>query len=418
MAEIRPFAALRYDFEALGDELSRRIAQPYDVLDERQKAALLDGSRYNIVAVDLPHVPAKDLGPPQAYEQAGATFRAWIDQGVLIRERQPAIYAYNQSFDHAGKKYTRRMFLATIRLEPFSAGSVLPHEETFGGPKEDRLALMKATMANLSPVFGLFRDHTGAVGDVLAGQTARDANATAMLDGVENKVWIVTDADAIGRITKAFADLKVYIADGHHRYTTSLNFRDGLSSQRGEPLAEDDPANFVMVAFASMDDPGSLILPTHRVLVNLAGMTSAKLAAVWREGCEVVETVPEADMTLYDGVSGESRHVRFTNRPVLAKLEPGKGAPWRALDVAYLHRYLIDELLARSMPGDGAKIHYIKAEEDALRDAREERGIALICKPATMAQLCAVSETGDRMPQKTTYFYPKVATGLTINPLQ
>ncbi len=341
-----------------------------------------------------------------------------MKDGILMREDVPAIYAYHQVFEYGGRPYTRRMFLTRLKLEPFSTGSVLPHEETFGGPKEDRLALMKATDANISPVFALYRDPAGVVNEALASPTSGQPDATGVLGGVQQRLWIVSDTAVIERVVRAFAQMTVYIADGHHRYITALNFRDWVAHGDRGPIAPDHPANYVMVALAGMDDPGSLILPTHRVLVDMGEMALDGLLSTWRDGCEK-SAADAADMTLFHGPSGESVHVRFTNRTVLSSLEPDKSAPWRALDVAYLHRYLIDELLTPPTgDGGGVTIRYIKSQEDACSAAIEAKGIALICKPTTMAQLCAVSEAGDLMPQKSTYFYPKVATGLTINLLR
>ncbi len=418
MPEITGLAAIRYPFEKIGRDVSNLIAPPYDVLDQADKDALLARSDRNIVAIDLPHVPPKSLGPPEAYEEAADTLAGWLEDGSLVREDQPAIYAYHQEFTFGGRRYVRRMFIARLRLEPFSSGTVLPHEETFGGPKEDRLALMKTTRANLSPVFGLYPDPGGKAADTLDTFTEATPDATATLDDVVNRVWIVPDAGAIERLAGVFAGMQVFIADGHHRYTTALNYRDWRAEQTDGRLDHDDPANYVMVVFASMDDPGSLILPTHRVLVELDDMPLETLMSTWVDGCEEVGPA-DADMAVHHGASGDRRHVRFTNREILGLLEPQKSPPWRALDVAYLHRYLLDELFT-SGPGGGRspKTRYIKLEDDAQHTARSEHGIALICRAATMGQLRAVSETGDRMPQKSTFFFPKVATGLTINSLQ
>ncbi len=418
MAELSAFAALRYDFKALDGEVSNHIAPPYDVLDQAGKDRLLSQSADNIVAIDLPHVPPKSLGPPESYEASARTLSAYVERGTLVREQRPAIYAYNQVFEYGGVTHTRRMFFARLRLEPFEAGSVLAHEKTFGGPKEDRLALMKSTYMNLSPVFGLYRDPDETVSKALASCTSGPPDAVGTMNGVENRLWIATGAAIVNQIVGAFADKKIYIADGHHRYTTSLTFRDWVAAERGEALSADDPANFVMLAFAGMDDPGSLILPTHRVLVDLDDLPLDKLVATWADGCEKV-SADAADMTLYHGATGESCPLRFTNRKVLASLEPAKSEAWCELDVAYLHRYLIDELFCQSLGGgQSPKIRYLKSEDGARTTAKDEHGIALICEAATMTQLATVSEAGDRMPQKSTYFYPKVATGLTMNPLR
>jgi len=417
VAEIAPFRAWRYDFAGIGAGLSARISPPYDLLDQAGKDALLAESDRNIVAIDLPYAPAKALGPAECYEAAAGTFEQWQADGTLIQEPSPAVYVYHQVFEHAGRSYTRKMFIARLRLESFAAGVVLPHEETFGGPKEDRLALMKATRANLSPVFGLFRDPGGRLAEILSSQVNRPPDARTTLDGVENVIWIMTGADAIDRLVRTFADKQVYIADGHHRYNTALTYRDRLAGEGGGDLPHDHPANYVMLVFGSMDDPGSLILPTHRVLVVTGDLTLAALMDGWSEGL-AESSADAADMTIFHGSSGQTLHVRFTNREALRTLEPALSPAWCGLDSAYLHRYLIDELFVRLTAGGNApRIRYVKDDEEARQIARAERGIALLCRPATMAQLRDVSKAGELMPQKSTYFYPKVVTGLTINPL-
>lgn len=414
MAEIQPFAAIRYDFGALRGDLSTRIAPPYDVLDQADKDALLARSDHNIVAIDLPHIPPKSLGPPEAYARSARMLKAWLADGTLVRENKPALYVYHQVFRHDGKTYTRRKFIARLRLMPFSAGVVLPHEETFGGPKEDRLALMKTTACNLSPVFGLYSDPADAVGEAFAATVTRTPDAHATLEDVENRVWIVTDPALIARVAGVMADKRVFIADGHHRYGTALNYRDHVAQQAGGSLNPQHAANFVMMVLGSMDDPGSLILPYYRALDG-KGLTLAGLTAAWADGTAACPEA-EADVVLYEGRTGRTQPLKYTRRAVLEKLAADKSPAWRALDYAYLHRYLIDELLAKKF-GTGFSIHYAKSREQTQSVAREHDGVGLLVRATPMAHLRAVSEAGDLMPQKSTYFYPKLATGITIHSL-
>jgi uncharacterized protein (DUF1015 family) len=419
VADIGAFPAIRYNLESIGRDLTNVVAPPYDVLDQADKDRLSARDSRNIVAIDLPHVPPKSRGPDECYIAARETMNRWLEDGTLVQDGTPAIYAYHQAFTYGNQPFTRKMFFARLRLEPFETGTVLAHEETFGGPKEDRLALMKTTFANLSPVFGLYPDPDHSIAALLDDQTHASPAATARVGDVDNSMWIIQASDSINRLVAAFMPLKVYIADGHHRYNTALTFRDWVASERGGSLDPNHPANFVLIAFASMDDPGSLILPTHRVLAAVDDMPIDSLFDAWSAGCERVGSHEDADMTLHQGADGREIHVRFTNRTVLDELEPDKSDAWKGLDVAYLHRYLIDELftanLNRSSP---PKVRYIKETDEAKSVARNENGIALICKGATMKQLRDVSDAFDRMPQKSTYFYPKVATGMTMNPLR
>ncbi|UCC30867.1 MAG: DUF1015 domain-containing protein [Phycisphaerales bacterium] len=413
MPEVAPFAAIRFDAARAGGDLSALLAPPYDVLDRDDKDSLLAKSNHNIVAVDLPYIPPKSAGPAEAYDGSAKRLNEWLNAGVLIRERNPAIYLYYQRFEHAGRPYTRRMFIARVRLQPFSEGVILPHEQTFGGPKEDRLALMKATQCQLSPIFGLYADPEDHIGSACADAASRSPDAKGMLDDVENRIWIITDKAVIDAVVSTMAARRVYIADGHHRYGTALMYRDFLASRQGGSLPADHAANYVMFVLASMDDPGCLILPYNRALADIDLDT---VVQAWSKGAEPAPR-DQADVRLFEGRTGKEAPLRFTSRDVLKTLEPDQCEAWRKLDYAYLHRYLIDELLERKLGGQKPKVRYVKSAEDAKRTARDEAGVALLTNATPMAHLRAVSESGGLMPQKSTYFHPKLATGLTINPL-
>ncbi len=413
MLEIRPFQAIRYDFRRGGD-ISALIAPPYDVLNQADKDALLDNSPHNVVAIDLPHLPPKSAGPDQVYAQAAHTLEAWLGDGALVRERQPALYLYHQVFEHGGTTYTRRKFIARVRLAAFSEGTVLPHEQTFGGPKEDRLALMKATRCQLSPIFGLYADAPDAIGKTFAATAATPPHATGTLGDIESRVWVVDDEAVIGQVVSEMSEKRIYIADGHHRYSTALMYREWCAQQQGGSLPENHPANYVMFVLASMDDPGCMILPYYRAIGNV---TIETLLDRWQPGVEPC-AAGDADVTLHAPAGGSDVALRFTNRDALRALEPDQPDAWYGLGYAYLHRYLIDELLGGAGNTDGdARVFYAKSEARAKETAAKENGVALLVKATTMAQLSAVSEAGGLMPQKSTYFYPKLATGIAINPL-
>jgi len=412
MPEITPFPAIRFNPDRFGRDLSNLLAPPYDVLDQRDKDRLLDRSDRNIVAIDLPHTPPKSLGPHEAYERSARLLADWLADKTLIRDPSPSLYVYHQRFSHAGKTHVRAKFIARVRLAPFGRGDILPHEKTFGGPKEDRLALMKSTRCNLSAIFGLYDDPKREVNALFAPAIAREPDAFGSIDGVDNLLWVENDARRIADVRAAMSRRKIYIADGHHRYETALAYRDFVAAQHGGSLPAGHPADFVMFVLAGMDDPGCLILPYHRAL---AGVDVATILDAWRDGAAPAAR-DQTDLVLVDGKSGAEHSLRFTNRGVLASLEPNRSAAWRMLDVAYLHRYLIDELLRKKLGGDPV-VRYEKSADDARRVAREERGAALLVSATPMAHLRGVSDSGDVMPQKSTYFHPRLATGLTLNPL-
>ncbi|MCH9033394.1 MAG: DUF1015 domain-containing protein, partial [Planctomycetes bacterium] len=397
MPEVKPFAAIRFDPTRTGGDLSTALAPPYDVLNAKDKSALLAGNDRNIVAIDLPHVPPKSAGPPEAYERSASLLERWLADGTLIREAEPALYLYHQIFTHDGQSYTRRKFIALVRLQPFSEGSVLPHEKTFGGPKEDRLALMKATQCQLSAILGMYADPEDRIGRAFAEVADREPDATGRVGDVENRMWVVTDGGVTDAVVTEMADRKVYIADGHHRYGTALLYRDWLTEQAGESLPNDHPANYIMFVLASMDDPGCLILPYHRALANV---TVESLSEAWSEGTEACDEV-DADVRLVNGKSDNVTPLRFSKRSILSSLEPDQCEAWHKLDYAYLHRYLIDDLFERKL-GRAPEVRYAKSAEAAKAVAKEESGVALLLNATPMSHLRAVSEAAVLMPHKST----------------
>lgn len=427
MSAIRPFPAVRYSTSKTND-LSACLAPPYDVLDERGKAELLARHANNFVRVDLPHMPPKSAGPASAYAASRATIDQWLADGTMVRDRQPAIYVYHQAFVQGGTRYVRKMFFARLKLEPFGEGSIFPHERTFGGPKEDRLALTKATQANLSPIFGLYEDAQNAVARRLEQNLPPTPLAVGTLDGVENRLWAVTDAGAIADVTRLMAPKPTYIADGHHRCGTAMLYRDWLSAQQG-PLPAEHPANFVLCVFCAMEDPGLLILPTHRVLPGIQDATALFGADTQLELKPLDVTGPTAAinalrsfgpqaLAFYSAATQRYAMLRPTRPEILDALEPDRTPAWRRLGLAFLHAYVLDRVVTPKLcDGKPVEIQYVKADEEAVRVARETKGAAFLMQPTTMEELRAVCSAGDLMPQKSTYFYPKLASGLVINPL-
>jgi uncharacterized protein (DUF1015 family) len=338
------------------------------------------------------------------------------------------LYVYHQAYHYGGSEFVRRMFFARLRLEPFGEGSIFAHERTFGGPKEDRLALTKATQANLSPIFGLYEDGGNIVAQRAEKALAAEPLAFGMLDGVENRLWAVTDRATIDEVTRLMAPKPTYIADGHHRCGTAMLYRDWLIEQQG-PLPAEHPANYVLCVFCAMEDPGLLILPTHRVLPGLtigpetfaddpqvevkpleAGGPVQAIAALKSYG-------PQA-IGLYVGRAQEYHVVRPARPDLLDRFEPDHSQPWRRLGTAFLHAYVLDRVVTPKLAGGKpAEVHYIKGDADAVNEARATGGTALLMQPTTMEELRTVCSAGDLMPQKSTYFYPKLASGLVINPL-
>lgn len=428
MTAIQPFAAIRYATPPADPDISTRLSPPYDILDARDKEALLRADGRNFVKIDLPHIPPKAAGPPAAYQAAASQLDAWLADGTLVRDTEPAFYVYHQAFRHCGVDYVRKMFFARLRIEAFGSGKVYPHERTFGGPKEDRLCLTRATRANLSPIFGLYPDAENAVARRLERALPGRPLAVGTLDGVENRLWAVTDGATLNEVARLMADKAVYIADGHHRYGTAALYRDWLVEQHG-PLPENHPANFVLCVFCALEDPGLLILPTHRVLPGVrvpAGLLRAddrlEVAPLEAPSAEAVPAAlaPFGRQALGVYAAGATGFLMVRPRAadLLAAFEPDRAPPWRALGLAFLHAYLLERVVAPALCGGRApEVVYHKSAAAAVDEANATGGTAFLMQATTMQELRAVCEAGEIMPQKSTYFYPKLASGLVINPL-
>ncbi len=428
MAVIQPLTGLRYNRRDVSDVL----APPYDILSAAEKKALLEKDDHNIVAIDLPHIPPKSAGPDRVYNRAAGDLTCWLDIRTLAHDERPALYAYHQTYKLAEKTLTRRMFFARLQLEPLGRGRVFAHEETFGGPKEDRLKLTAATRCNLSPIFALYPDADNEVSGLIDQAISPEPDQWGMLDGVENKLWVIDDLPTIKSIQARLVDKPVFIADGHHRYGTALMYRQQQVDQTGEPMA-DDPVSFVLAVLGGMEDPGATIQPYFRTICKPAKLTAGDLQSAlseafdWRpaempgDAAALARRLAESGsqaIGLYLSKDGAFVTIVPRKEDLLAGLEPKRNPAWRRLPYAILHRFIIDEVLRKRFPTDGEpEVHYHKTMKEAVEDARKSSGLAALMPATTMQELRDVCTAGELMPQKSTYFYPKLATGLVINPL-
>jgi uncharacterized protein (DUF1015 family) len=430
VAHIRPFSAIRYARKMT--DLSAVIAPPYDVLDERGKAALVARHPNNIVSVDLPWLPPKSVGPDSAYANANITFQSWMNAGILERDRKAAIYPYMQSYDHAGRTMHRKGFFCLVRLSPFGQGQVVPHERTYAAPIEDRLKLMRATGLQLSPIFGLYSDSRHEVNNLLYENLGRPEQQ-GDLDGVRHQMWSVIDAEVENRVIDLIGTKPVYIADGHHRYTTALQYQKELEAANGGPLPPHHPANYCLFVLVGMQDDGLSILPTHRILGNIPNFDVAAFAEAVRPNFDVRATPmtpnlvdefvrnvlplqPAHTFGLYDGRSKTLYEMKCKNPDVLASLEPNQSVDWRRLDVAILQRYLIDEVITPKF-GEPTKAYTAYENEVAGMTDGQKFQIALLLRSTPLGALEQLGRHGEVMPQKSTFFYPKLATGMVMNAL-
>lgn len=446
MPAIYPFRAVQYN-NGKGD-VSAKVAPPYDVLNADQKAALLKKDPGNVVGVDLPHVPAKELGPKAAYAGAAESLEKMLGDGTLSRREKPAIFAYRQTFEVEGNRYQRcgmACSVETVAFGPREGGGVLPHEQTFSGPKEDRKALMEATATQLSPIFGLHPDDTGTAAGIVRGVCeSREPDMTADLgDGVQHEVWTVDDEETVGAYRDALSGEDVFIADGHHRYNTALNYLKSLE-EKGE-VGADHPARRTMFVLVSMSDPGLYIGPTHRVL---GGMSTYNIDAFQKaaEGILAIEPVDNDPQNF----GHEMEHVSAKgNANVMGLMDfetglcfccypasadpledrfPQKPKAWRELDVALIQHLIVEEICEPQLNGGNpvkwAFPHSIDEVVEIGKGTETGSGggagfaqLAVIVRPTPLDAVREVSHANELMPQKSTFFYPKLATGLFINPL-
>jgi uncharacterized protein (DUF1015 family) len=435
MVDITPFAALRFDPDKVGD-LSKVIAPPYDVINPEMQAALYAKHPNNIVRVDL--TKAESGEPEDAkYGRAKETLAAWMKDGVLARDDSPAFYVLAQTFTGPdGVERTRTGFFCRAKLTPFDQGPILPHERTLKGPKIDRLKLMRATHQNLSPIFCVYRDPHKDVLAVLEEAKAEKPAVVAEMDHVVNRMWRVPITDRQQKIQNALANAFFYIADGHHRYETGLAYREERHQEGAARAGGEPPAYDSILTFASaVEDPGMVIFPTHRLAHSLTHFEEQKLFQEldpFFERMESPEAVDKAQAALRELGRGGNAFLMVTKKG-RTLLRAKETAPWdkvpslpqhialRTLDVAILHSVILEHALHISPEAQAsqANLRYSKDFAEAMSaPAREESvQVAFLMNPTKIEEVLNVAESHEVMPQKSTFFYPKIPSGLVLCPL-
>ncbi len=423
MAEIAPFRGVVYD-PARAGSLDRLLAPPYDVISPAERARLAAKSPHNFVRIDLPEGEGREK-----YANAARELSRWLEQGVLRRDDRPALYRYHQHFTVGGKEFTRRGVVGRVRLRRYEERVVLPHERTLSGPRLDRLELTRATRAHLSQVFALYSDPQGRVDvEFESLESAAPELEGRTDDGTVHRVWRLTDPAAQRRVAAALAEARLYIADGHHRYETMLAVRDELRPLARSPRSSIEYGSLFLT---SMEDPDLLVLPTHRVVHGLHGFDLDGFLARLRERFEVEELRGASPDQVRDRLAAAGRTSPVLalvsgSRSFLAVLRPGQEAavpgpaPVRRLDVAVLHALILEELLGidREAQERQTNLKYVKDLAGAFEEARRDGVQAVfLLNPTGVAQLRAVADAGEIMPQKSTYFFPKLASGLLLNPI-
>jgi uncharacterized protein (DUF1015 family) len=422
MADVQPLRALHYE-PAVAGPLADVVAPPYDVIDESQRAALIARSPFNIVGVDLPQ------GEPDRYTAAGELLQSWQHDGALVRDERPALWAHTQDYTGPdGQRRTRRGFFCRVRIDGYGAGRVRPHERTHPGPKEDRLRLTRATRANISPIFSLYSDPREAAWSALEPFTRTPPwGEVTDADDTVHRIWRVEDERAIAAVQAATRDAELLIADGHHRYETIQAYAEEVDATGTAP---NDEHRYILMCLVALEDPGLTVFPTHRVVNRLDSAKRASLAAAIERDFEIEEVAldrlapPTGDGPLQLGYIAreDQRPLRLTlkDQQIADDALSGHSDAYRHLDTGILETLLLKRAIGLSDEDISHfnGLFYARDATEAIAMVREgDYEAAFLMRPTPIAQVRDVAAAGENMPPKSTYFFPKLLTGLLLNPL-
>ena len=426
MAQISAFKGLRFNTEVAG-EISTLCCPPYDIISEQQRLGFLAENEQNIIRLELP----KEGENP--YATAKDILALWEEKGVLMREDKPALYIYEEEFTAYGKRNSIKGLICRLKVEEFSKGVVLPHEFTLSKAKEDRLNLMKATNCNFSQIYGLYMDeeHTSLATIDALSEGAPDMQFTDD-DAITHRMWIVKDEDAIAKLVTDFTDRKIYIADGHHRYETALNYRNYCREQG--IAKEGDACDYQMIFLCDMLHPGLVVFPTHRIVRDLENFDIDTVLAKCEEyfDIEKFDTAEGMEKILADKdtegkkafgfYTGKSKWYLLTLKDigVMDSVLPDMCGASRQLDVSVLHSLVLEKIFGIDKENMAQQINltYTKFFEEALSVVDEGKAqCSFVLNPTKVTEIRDVASAGEKMPQKSTYFYPKMITGMVMNKL-
>lgn len=427
MAEIRPLRALRYNLEKAGP-IENLTCPPYDIISPDQRRELLSHSGYNVIRLELPQEGK------EPYEEAAHTLNLWRSEGVLQLDMEEGMYLYEEEFlSQVDQGQSRKVLglVCRVRLEDFANGVILPHEETLSKAKEDRFRLLSATRCNFSSIYSLYHDEGGVTRQRLLNLKETCPPRYEFSDGlVTHRLWVINDPVAIQALEEDFAGRKLYIADGHHRYETGLRYRDTLEEQ-GTYLPG---ASYTLMTLTDMADPGLTVFPTHRLVRGVEGFEESALLAACQEDFilepqqnradseKALENLYQEGKHAFALYSGKGWTVLTLKDPaVMEALLPGTSPAYRTLDVSILHSLVLERLLGidKENMASQKNLTYTRSAEEAQRSVDQgESQCCFLLNPTRVEEIGQVAQNGEKMPQKSTYFYPKLITGLVVNSLE
>jgi len=439
MARIKPFRGIRYNPERIAD-MAAVVCPPYDVISESEQTAYYDRNPYNVIRMELGKSYPEDDRANNRHTRAGAYLRTWLDKGTLIQEDKPALYLAATDFETTGGVWSTRWgLMAAVALEPFEKGGILPHERTYSKVKSERLSLMRDCPANLSPIFSFFSDHASLIPNLKSHVVQRKPDSDFRdTHGDRHRLWVVNDPNLITDVVDHFKHQPIFIADGHHRYETALAYRDERAAQ--EKLGENHPAHYTLMYLSSVQDPGLRILPAHRLLPQVAPDVRRqflkqseryfKIEPMTQKGSNDAD-VKELLLKLEQTPPGEGMVValRDISSPLVLTLKAGRKKDLyprdmpdvlKGIDVTLLSEFVFPKLLGltSAQMDDVNSVHY---HHDALKTLEGVRtgqyDMAFIIKPTPIAAVQGIADAGRIMPRKSTYFAPKVITGLVMHGL-
>lgn len=435
MADIIPFKGIRYNKEQIKDP-NLVMTPPYDIISPAQQEMYYNRDEYNMIKLDLVKEFPTDTEQDSRYTRASNTFSQWLSNRVLVGEERPSIYFYEVSYTKYGPEKTMKGFISLCRLEEFGKGKVVPHEYTLSKPKSDRLNLLRSCQANFSLIFSLYSSPDGKINKTIEGSLKDSAPDTDVVDdnGDRHRLWVVSDPAIIEAVQNSMKDKTVYIADGHHRYEASLNYRNEARQKGGEGAYD-----YIMMFFANMDEPGLTVLPTHRLIFGVSEdnmnslydnlgkyfrirdfeFSSGNESGARKQLLDALKKAGPQDHYLGMYIKGENKYslLELKGEDILLDIKTDKPLSWRRLDVSILQSLILQDILGFSEESISRQenLCYVKDFDDSIRKVRDEEYQAAFLLNATkIEEIKDVTETGERMPQKSTYFYPKCLTGLVI----
>ena len=435
MADICPFRGVHYN-ESLIKDWSAVICPPYDIITPQQQQELYLRSKYNFVRLESGRELPQDTVRDNKYTRSAATLEQWLKQGILEIDEVPAIYLHDHYFTHQGRKYRRRSIVARVRVEEWDKLVIRPHEGTLTEPRGDRLSLLWALQANTSPILALFEDRGKQISSLLAEQErSKPLISSGSVNGEGHNIWAIADIEMVNQISSSLAGQPLYIADGHHRYESALTYQ--IEKRAYSPsTSEEEAFNFVMMALVDFSDPGLIILAPHRLVRGMSKPTLDELMAnlkvffeiedlplstpgVWKQVDDLLTEPNEVRVILF-GLGTECLFVlRLQDPAATSQMMPYFHSElYKKLDVSIVDHIILEKLLALSSEKEKTSLDYSYDVPDAVnRVLAQEYQLALLLNPVKPEVVKAIADAGDKMPRKSTYFYPKSPSGLIFNRL-